>query len=39
MKFMPYEKESSYNSEQKAAKNVKVRKLGHTALFGRKAEL
>lgn len=37
MEFMPYKKESSYNSEQKA-KNIKV-KLGHTALFGKKEKL
>ena len=36
MEFIPYKQEADYNSELKAAKNVKI-KLGHAAIFGKNA--
>jgi hypothetical protein len=34
MEFIPYKQEADYNSELKAAKNIKI-KLGHAAIFGK----
>ena len=38
MEYVPYKKESSYDSELEAAKNIKV-KLAHAALFDKDSVL